>query len=66
MKNFRINEYFVRGSGGLLGPSWTFPDTFWTILKELKMLIQVVPKDLERPPKHIPDDPKQVQKSHKI
>ena len=26
------------GSGGLLGPFWSLPDTFWTILKISKML----------------------------
>ena len=26
------------GSGGLLGASWTLPDTFWTILKISKNL----------------------------
>ena len=26
------------GSGGLLGASWTIPDTFWTILEISKIL----------------------------
>ena len=33
MSNFRINKYCFMGSGGLLGASWTLPDTFWTILE---------------------------------
>ena len=49
---------FLRGSGGLLGPSWTFPDTSWTIQQNFKILTNIAPKDLLRPPRHIPDDPK--------
>ena len=38
MSHFRINSCFVMGPGGLLGASWTLPDTFWTILEISKIL----------------------------
>ena len=46
---FLKNKHVFRctmGSGGLLGPSWTLPDTFWTILNFFKVLTKVVPEDL--------------------
>ena len=52
------HTWILRGSGGLLGPSWTFPDTFWTIQTTIKIWTSVAPKDFPRPPRHIPDDPK--------
>ncbi len=58
---FINSQYFLRGSGGLLGPSWTFPDTFWTIMLFKIFLAKVVPKDLLRDPRHIPDDPNKLQ-----
>ena len=38
-------QYFLRGSGGLQGPSWTFPDTFWSI-RQNDFFTQVTSEDL--------------------
>ena len=65
MKIPRINEYLLRGSGGPLGASWTFLDTCWTILEIKTKMMKIVPEDLKRPPRHIPDDPKKVIKISK-
>ena len=58
----RENAYFLMGSGGLLGPSLTLPNTFWSILKN-----QTCDKSCswgpKKTPRHIPDDPKKVQKN---
>ena len=66
MSNFRINNFFGMGSRGLLGPSWTFLDTFWTIQQKCKLLTKVAPKDLLRPPRHIPDDLKNFKRISKV
>ena len=58
-KNIK-HKYVLWGSGRLLGPSWTFPDTFWTIHQKFNVLTKVVPKDLLRSPRHIPDDPNNI------
>ena len=46
------------GSGGLLGP---LPDTFWINKITNIFLTEIAPNDLYRPPRQIPDDPKQLQ-----